>query len=163
MNEFMLETVGAEEAAEFQRLAETYQTGIALVPQPYGSEGTASLHSAGGDFAKWLRTTSKEVDVHVPKEPQQRVMLCNNELWLPLIWLGTNVALPVFLGFVVNYLYDRSKGNLKNEKTTAHVQAVYRNRKTGIFKKFKFKGDVEQLKAAMKKFDPHEFMNGDEK
>lgn len=159
----MLETINPAETAEFQRLAETYKTGIALVPQPYGSEVTTSLHSDGGDFAKWLRATNKDVDIHVPAEPHPRVLLRNKDVWLPLFWLGTNVVLPMFLGFLVNYLYDRAKGSLKGGKVTAHVEAVYRDRKTGVYKKFKFDGDAEQLKAAMKKFDPNEFMNGDEK
>ncbi len=132
------------------------------MPKPYGSEGTLSLHSDGGDFAKWLRATTKDVDIHLPKEPQARVMLRNNDIWLPMVWLGMNVALPVFLGLVANYLSDRAKGNLKGERTTAHVEAVYRDRKAGVYKKFKFEGDAEQLKAAMKKLDPNEFMNGDE-
>ena len=158
-----VEAIDPAAAAEFERLAATYQTGVALVPQPYGAEGTTSLHADGGDFAKWLRATNNNLDIHLPKEPQPRVLLRNNDIWLPLFWLGTNIALPVFLGLLANYLYDRAKGSLKGEKTTAHVEAVFRDPKTGVYKKFKFEGNAEQLKAAMKKFDPNEFINGDEK
>lgn len=64
---------------------------------------------------------------------------------------------------VASYLFEKAKGSLKGEKTTAHVDAVYRNRKTGVYKRFKFEGDLDQLKAVIKEFDPNEFMNGDEK
>ncbi len=163
MSSSTVTSIDSAEVAEFESVASTYRTGIALLPQPYGSAGTTSLHSDGGDFAKWLRATNNDLDIHLPKEPQPRVLLRNNDIWLPLIWLGANIALPVFLGILSNYLYDRAKGSLKGDKTTAHVEAVYRDPKTGVFKKFKFEGNAEQLKAAMKKFDPNEFMNGDEK
>ena len=133
MTNGIFEIINPGEIAEFRRLGETYQTGIALIPRPYGAKATVSLHSDGGDFAKWLRATNTGLDVHLPTQPQPRVLLRDNEIRLPLIWLGKNVLLPVFLGLLVNYLYERAKGTLAGEKVTAHVEAVYYDGKTGIY------------------------------
>lgn len=163
MSKSSLDTLTASDAAEIEKLVSKYESGIALVPQPYGSEATTSLASDVGDFAKWLKQTNQGIDVHLPADTPPRVLLRSSDCWLSLVWLGANVALPIFLGIVSNYLYDKAKGGVKGEKVTAHVEAVYRDPKTGAYKKFKFEGDVDQLKAVVKKFDPNEFMNGDEK
>lgn len=151
------------EAAEFERIAEAYKTGVALIPRPYGTEVPSAMHSAGGDFAKWLKQEHKDVEVHLPTESQPRVMLHCHDYWFPLIWLGSTVVFPVFINMLSSYLYDKAKGTLKGEKPNAHVEVVFKDEKNGTFRRFKFEGDVDQLKAAVKKFDPNEFLNGDEK
>lgn len=158
-----LHTLSTAEAAEFETIAKAYTTGIALVPRPYGADGTPAMHSSGGDFAKWLKHTHKELEVHLPPAATPRVVLRNNDCWLPLIWLGSAVAFPVFLNILSNYLYDRAKGALKGDKPNAHVKVVFKDGETGTLKQFEFEGDEDQLKAVMKKFDPNKFLKGDEK
>lgn len=85
MSESSLRTLSPAEAAEIEKLVAGYETGIALVPQPYGTDATTSLHSEAGDFAKWLKQTTANIDVHMPKEQQPRVLLRSNDHWLPLI------------------------------------------------------------------------------
>jgi hypothetical protein len=158
-----LQNLDSTETSQFEKIAEDFKSGIALIPQRYGEDDTESLHSASGDFVKWLKLGHPDINVHVPKERLPRVLLRNNEYWLPLIWLSSDVLFPVFLNLVSSYLYDKAKGALKGERPIVRVKAVYKNRKSGLFKKFQFEGNAEQLKDVMKQFNQNEFMNDDEK
>lgn len=110
-----------------------------------------------GDFIKWLKVNKPDINVDSQKY-DKLLFLRSNDFWLPLVFLATDVTLPIYLNIVANYLYDKSKGLLRGEENRIHFSAVYEDRKTGKTKKFIFEGSGEDLNKAIKKFDVNKFM-----
>ncbi len=129
-----------------------------MVPEISGHKKQLSLKADAGDFAKWIRVNQPECKVELPKV-ESLLVLRNSDCWLPLVYLATDVALPVYLNIVSTYIYDKMKGALVGETVRIHLSAMYEDKKAGIVKKFVFTGDREALESAIRKFDVNEFMN----
>lgn len=134
------------------------KNGIVIVPESYGEVGSSVVKADAGDFIKWLKTESPNIETHndieVPK-----LVLRSGDYWLPLVYLANNIALPVYLNLVANYLYDKARGALKGDTTRVHLSAVYEDKEAGVFKKFDFEGDTESLQKAIKRFDLNKFLD----
>lgn len=77
---------------------------------------------------------------------------------MPIVFLASDVTLPIYLNLVANYLYDKSKALLRGEQNRVHFSAVYEDKSTGTTKKFIFEGNEEALQKAIKKFDVNKFL-----
>jgi hypothetical protein len=145
---------------EFRDFIGKSPSGIALVPQTYGDHPTPVIKALAGDFAKWMAATHPEVKVEIPGKAE-RLLLRNEDYWLPLAFLASDIALPIYLNLVASYLYDKLKGALPGDKPRVHLSAEYENKKSGVTKRFNFVGDAETLKATIKKFDLNGFLDDD--
>jgi len=132
-------------------------SGIALMPQTMPHSGVSGLKADFGDFAKWIRENHPSVRVTVPVDAP-RILLRGADIWLPLVYLATDASAQVFLNMVANYLYDRSKGLLKNDQPRIHFTVEYEDRTAGITKRLEFSGDAESLGKITKRFDPNNFL-----
>jgi hypothetical protein len=129
-----------------------------MIPEVFGDSPKPALRSAGGDFAKWLRHNAPTIPVEVQKS-DQRLVLRSADYWLPLVFLAGDVALPMYLNLVSNYIYEKMKGALKGDRTRIRFSAMYQDVSTGVIKRFDFDGDRESLKQAIKKLDPNAFFS----
>ncbi len=77
---------------------------------------------------------------------------------MPLVFLASDITLPIYLNIVANYLYEKMKGALKGEKSRVHLSAMYKNTSDGITKKFEFEGDVDALQKAITKFNLNKYL-----
>lgn len=151
------EAVTIDDDKEFREFLDSNPHGLVLVPRPYqGCDGVV-LSADGADFSKWLRDFSPELNVEVRK-PDRLIDLHSIDYWFPVVFLASNVTLPVYLNLVASYLYDRMKGALKGEKSRMRIKAIYEDQKEGVTKKFIFEGDVDALKKSIKRFDVNKFM-----
>lgn len=143
---------------EFRDFLSSNPTGITFIPEKYkGCEGLLMKPDAG-DFAKWLRQNKSDINVEMRKT-DKRLVLRSGDYWLPLVFLASDVALPIYLSLVSNYIYDRMKGALIGEKARVHLEVIYEDKEESITKKFTFEGDGDGLKEAIKKFDLNKFMD----
>ncbi len=143
---------------EFQSFLRTEVAGLKLVPRPYRSCKGKLLSPDAGDFSKWLNSNRPEINLTIDKG-DGTLVLRSSDFWLPLVFLASDVALPIYLNLVSNYLYDRMKGALRNEKPRVHLEAVFHDEKEGISKKFSYEGDADGLQKAIKKFDLNRFLD----
>lgn len=151
------ELIDLEDDSDFRTFLSSMPSGIKFLPEKnQGGEGMV-IKKEVGPFSKWLRQNHPDINVYVPK-PHKKLVLKNNDFWIPLVFLASNITLPVYLNIVSNYIYDRMKGALSNEKPRVHLEAEFHDKKNGVTKKFLYDGDVEGLQKSVKKFDLNNFM-----
>lgn len=135
-------------------------SGIALVPEHYGEHEAPVIKASAGDFAKWVAFAHPNVKIELPGKVE-RLVLHSEDYWLPLAFLASDIALPIYLNLVASYIYDRMKGALRGDKPRVHLSVEYEDKTAGVTKRFNFTGDPETLKATVKKIDLNQFFDGD--
>ena len=151
------EIVTIDDHRDYRRFLASFHYDVALVPESYREICGLSMKPDAAAFAKWLKNKKSELRVDMRKADSQ-VKLYSNDVWLPLVYLASDFALPVFLNLVASYLYDRMKGALRGEKKRVHLEVMYEDKQAGIVKKFCFEGEVESLEKAVKKIDVNQLM-----
>jgi hypothetical protein len=136
---------GAE--AEYQEFSARNRNGLRLVAEPYDDEkGTRlSMSADAGDFRKWLLQEEPSMNVEL-QTPEVLVDRHSGDIWLGLVYIGRDIVLPVFLGLITCYLYDKIKGALRGDRSQIHLTVVYTDSKDGTCKKLVFDGDVDSVK-----------------
>ena len=152
------ELVAIDDDSAFKNYLGSDPSGFAVVTEKYPDCEGDVLLSGAGDFAKWVRRNAPEIKVKVNKA-DKHLMLRSGDYWLPLVFLASDVTIPVYLNIVANYLYDKMKGSLKGEKNRVHLSAIYESKKEGVSKRFNFEGDSDSLQKTITKFNLNEFMD----
>jgi hypothetical protein len=152
------EMIALDDDADFQSFLQPGTSGLKFVPRTYRSCEGKLMSPDAGDFSKWLNRNHAGINLTIDKG-DGILVLRSSDFWLPLVFLASNIALPIYLNLVSNYLYDRMKGALRNEKPRVHLEAVFHDKKEGISKKFSYEGDAEGLQKAIKKFDLNRFLD----
>ena len=132
--------------------------GLAMIPEVYGQAKQVLLKAEAGDFAKWIRTARPDVPISV-QGGTPKLVLRSSDYWLPLIFLASDVTLPVFLHIVGSYLYEKMKGLLKGETARVHISVLFQDKKSGRVKRFNFEGDAAALDKVIRKFDLNQFLD----
>lgn len=154
-NECKLSTV---EDPEFANFIKNNPRGITLIPHEYGESKDKVIYADAGDFAKWLRINASQIQVNIPQSNQLALHSC--DIWLSLVYLAHDVALPIYLNCVSSFIYNKMRGSLKGEKARVRFSVVYEEAANGITKRFDFDGDSETLQKVIHKFDVNSFLNG---
>ncbi len=151
------EVVPVENEDDILSLVKGYDQKLIVIPDK-GSAEKPYVKSTAGDFAKWLQKNNPQIDIALPKEAA-KLQLRSNEIWLPLVFLSQDVALPIYLNIVCSYLYDKMKGALKGDVARVDLSVVFKDEKKGVLKKFNFSGDAETLQKTIKKMDLNQFFD----
>jgi hypothetical protein len=150
--------VTVDDDSDFRAFQSVTQHGLAMIPERYGDSRTLALRGSGGDFAKWLRRNAPSIPVEV-RPSEHRLVLRSGDYWLPLVFLASDVALPVYLNLVANYIYEKMKGALKGDRARVRFSAMYQDAQTGTVKRFDFDGDEDTLRRVIKRFDANAFFH----
>ncbi|CAN0540789.1 unnamed protein product [Ectocarpus sp. 12 AP-2014] len=132
--------------------------GITVLPESYREVDGLIVKADAGDFTKWVKLNAPEIEI-TANEGHSKLALRSGDYWLPLVFLASDVSLPIYLNVVSNYLYEKMRGALRGDKARVHLSAVYEDKKEGKLKRFDFEGDAESLRSAIKKFDLNKFMD----
>ena len=102
-------------------------------------------------FVKFCRDTSDAppVDILVDGDIIVR-SLHSFDIWLPVIYIASNILLPVVVNLVSNFIYDKMKGR-EHEDANVNAEIVIKNGKKEKF--IHFKGDAKSFKEMMDKID----------
>lgn len=150
-DEVRLEEIPTQE--DFERFQETNSKGILCVAESTAGEGTgATLASETYRFAKWVRKNRPAMVIDVVNGIGIRE-LRSGDYWFPLVFLASDIALPIYLNLVANYIYEVARGALAHDRQNVHLEAMYKDGETGTTKKFVYRGPVAGLEASMKKID----------
>lgn len=154
---FEIENDSTESFAKF--LAENDHRGITIVPEIDRDGQSLVLPPEASDFAKWIRQRPVDVPVQTLSADGHAIRR-SAEIWLPLVFLASDVTLAVYLNLVSSYLYDVLRGRLKGDKDRVHLSASYVDNEAGIAKRFNFVGDVESFHKISTKFNANKFFDG---
>ena len=139
----------------FKKYVGTNPTGLKIVHAKRGDNIVEQGET--GNFVKWLRINNKNINVEYERGTSKLIME-SHEIWFPLVFLANNIALPIYLNIVANYLCEKSKGLLQGENIQAHLNLIHEDKKTGKIKRLNFSGNHEALNSVIEKINLNKFM-----
>jgi hypothetical protein len=101
---------------------------------------------------KEIKNSGKvSIDFYGGKDNFKGISINSADLWLPVIWIGTNVVLPLAL----NAFYDfvKSKIGNKDDNNRVHVTIKHKNKTSKHTDVLKYNGNGNGLKTALKSFE----------
>lgn len=103
------------------------------------------------EFIKFsrLNNSKKSIDILASGDIPVR-SLHSFDIWMPIIWVASNVLFPTVVGLVANYIYDKLKGREK-EKAQVDITIMVKNGKKE--KMIHYKGDAKTFKKTFEKID----------
>ena len=150
-----------EYLSQVQAKSDIERKGILVLPtKDWQQSGVNVFMSETFDFVKWVKqksTNDFSISVATTKDKRVAEMKSDNIL-LPLVYLFSNVSIPIYLNMVANYLYDKLKGKLGTDKTTVNLEVRSEDKKKGKVKRFSYHGSYEGFQKIVKKMDINEFM-----
>ncbi|WP_031580364.1 hypothetical protein [Ruminobacter sp. RM87] len=72
------------------------------------------------------------------------------DIWMPIIWVSSNVLLPLAVSMAANYIHDRMKGR---ENEDAKVDMTFIIKSKGKNKSLHYNGDAKAFKKSFDKID----------
>ena len=105
------------------------------------------------DFVKFCREQDDKhlIDILDNEDVMVR-SLHSADIWLPVIWISESILLPLVIGLITSYIYDKIKGRGK-EPTTVDVTIQINDKKKGINKSIHYNGDATTFKDTFDKID----------
>lgn len=105
------------------------------------------------DFVKFCREQDDKHQIDILDNEDVMVRsLHSADIWLPVIWISQNILLPIVIGLISSYIYDKIKGRGK-EPTTVDVTIQINDKKKGINKSIHYSGDAKTFKEVFDKID----------
>lgn len=131
-------------------------SGLRIVPTIYNRESEeVFLYKESGTFAKWIKKNYPKISIDYNSNVK-KISLNNNEFWLPLVYLSSDTSIQIYLGLVINFLYDKLKGALSGEKEKAKVNLNIEYKEGDKYKRFEYSGNIEGLEK-FTKFNTNNF------
>lgn len=126
--------------------------GIIAIPNKY-AEKEYYFAQETIEFIKYCRENEKEhtVDLLADGDIKTR-SLHSFDIWLPIIWIGTKVLLPVVFNLVSNYIYEKMRGREHEEAKVDVSIIVCEGEKK---KEIRYSGDAKTFKEVFGKIDIH--------
>ena len=72
------------------------------------------------------------------------------DIWMPIIWVGSEVLLPLIVNMAANYIYDKMKGR---EKEDTQVDMTFIVKTKGKSKSLHYKGNANTFEKTFNKID----------
>ena len=132
-------------------------TGITILPEKSGHSQEFTLKSHTGDFVKWLKLNNPDLAVEYNTAPT--LMLRSDNIWLPLVFLASDVSIPIYLQLVYDYLFEKADRFLKKEEPRVSLTIVTKDKVNGKYNKLKFEGDRDSYNKLIENFNLDKFAN----
>ena len=126
---------------------------ILVLPAPYESSKYYFSQEAVG-FVKYCKSINKDVetDILADEDKIEVRALHSFDIWMPIIWISSTTVLPIALGLVTNYVYERMKGR-ENEECTVKLTMIVKD--GNVTKELRYDGDAKAFKDTFEKIDIH--------
>ncbi len=103
------------------------------------------------DFIKYCRQNDKKHTYDVLADGDIKIRALHSfDLWLPVIWVASNILFPIAINIVSSYIWEKRKGHEK-EETQVDVTFVVKNKKKK--KMIHYKGNADKFKEIFEKID----------
>lgn len=126
-------------------------TDILILPSPHKNSKYYFAQEAVS-FVKYCRSINNDVKMDILADDDKIEIrdLHSFDIWMPIIWIASEILLPVATGLVANYIYERMKGREK-EDCTVKVSFIVRDGKKT--KELHYDGDAKAFKETFEKID----------
>lgn len=103
------------------------------------------------DFIKYCRGTTSEHSFDVLADGDIQIRSLHSfDIWMPVIWVATNIMLPFAINMVSNYIWEKMKGR---EDEPAQVDVTFITRCGDKEKQIHYSGDAKTFKESFEKID----------
>jgi hypothetical protein len=103
------------------------------------------------DFLKFCRQNNPQYNIDVLADTDIRIRSLHSfDLWLPVIFIATNVILPIAVNLVSDYIKEKMKGR---EKEDVKVDVTFIVKRESEEKSLHFSGDAKTFKETFEKID----------
>lgn len=137
-------------------------SGILVLPSPNWRGTSDSVYLPETfNFLKWAKNVQKiEPRISLAEVENTKVAdLRSYDIWLPIVYLFSDVSLQIYLGIVSSYVYDKLKGALQNEDQKIDIEAYVEDKKKGQIKKFSYHGSYKGFKEVAEKININELLD----
>ena len=123
---------------------------IVAIPGKY-SEGEYYFAQETIEFIKFCRENDKDHSIELLAEGDIKVRSLHSfDIWMPVLWIATEILLPLAVGLVTNYLYDKMKGR-EHEDAKVDLTVIIGSGKNK--KEIRYNGDAKTFKDTFEKID----------
>lgn len=131
-------------------IEENSEVGCLALPSPYNDDEYYYAQETI-DFVKYFKEVCNEVSIAVLANGDIEVRSLHSfDIFMPIIWVVQNVALPAVVGIVSSYIYDRLKGR---EAEDANVEVSFVVDRDGEKKMIHYKGPAREFAERFKDID----------
>lgn len=124
---------------------------ILIVPAKY-DDNEYYFAQESIDFIKFCRQCDDSNSIDILSDDDIKVRSLHSfDLWMPVIWVASNVVLPIVVGLVTNYIYDKLKGR---ENEDAQIDVTFMVNRDGEEDKIiHYKGNAKTFEKTFEKID----------
>lgn len=111
------------------------------------------------DFLKYCRIMSPEHSFDILSDETAQVRSLHSfDIWMPVIWVASNVLLPLAVGLISNYIWEKMKGR-EEEPAKVDVTLLVKN---GVKEKYlHYSGDAKTFKESFEQIDLNKMWSDD--
>ena len=111
------------------------------------------------DFLKYCRIESPEHTFDILSDETSQIRSLHSfDIWMPIIWVASNVLLPLALGLINNYIGEKMKGR---EEEPAKVDVTLLVKNGTKEKSLHYSGDAKAFKEAFEQIDLNKMWSDD--
>jgi len=136
-----------------ETISKLKETDILVLPSPFENSKYYFAQETVG-FVKYCRISNSDIraDILADNNKIEIRALHSFDMWMPIIWVASNIILPIAVGLVTNYIYEYIKGR-ENEDCTIKVTFIVKNEKGT--KELSYDGNAKAFREAFEKIDIH--------
>lgn len=125
------------------------QSDILIMPYKYNEDFYFADESVS--FYKYCKSKNLEQSIDILADENIKVRSLHSfDIWMPLIFIATDILLPIAINIVSDYIIEKRKGR---EEEPCDVDVTFKVKRGDDFKELHFKGSAEAFKENFEKID----------
>lgn len=127
------------------------QQEILIIPESHTDDG-AVFSQESIPFYKFVRNIAPDtkIDFDAKREEIQERALHSFDIYMPIVFIATNILLPIVVGLVTNYIDTKMKGR-EHEECTVKMKFIVKT--ADSYKKLEYDGPAKDFEKTFEKID----------
>lgn len=124
-----------------------------VLPSPY-NENACYYAQETIDFVKFFQEVNEKISIALLSNEDVEVRSLHSfDIFMPIIWIAENTLLPIIVGIVSAYIFDKMKGRESEEANVDLSFVVERDNETKIIH---YKGPAHEFEEKFSQIDLNE-------
>ncbi|HBF5318326.1 TPA: hypothetical protein KOQ46_002290 [Clostridioides difficile] len=124
-------------------------TDILIMPYKYDEDFYFADEAVS--FYKYCKSRNFEQNIDILADENIKVRALHSfDIWMPLIFIATNILLPIAVNIVSDYIIEKRKGR---EDEPCDIDVTFKVKHGDDFKELHYKGSAETFKEKFEKID----------
>ena len=125
-------------------------TDILAIPIRY-DDGEYYFAQETINFLKYCRQTKPEYSADVLADGDIKLRSLHSfDIWMPVIWIGSNIVFPIVINLVSNYIWEKMRGR-EQEDTKVNITIIVQQENE--IKELHYDGDAKTFSERFEKID----------